>query len=133
MQRREFLAVAGASAFARTGFTQIGFAQTGVSQDVKPDITLRISPVSIEIAPGHIIMTTGYNGSAPGPGIPMSGLMKDVVMVPPRKQVEVDFVADNPGPTLFHCHQQMHMDYGFMTMVEYLGYQAPPLAPHGHK
>jgi len=63
-------------------------------------------------------------------GVPMSGVMKDVVMVPPRKQVEVDFVADNPGPTLFHCHQQMHMDYGFMAMVEYAGYQAPAMAPH---
>jgi FtsP/CotA-like multicopper oxidase with cupredoxin domain len=41
--------------------------------------------------------------------------------VPPRKQVEVDFTADNPGPTLFHCHQQLHMDFGFMTMVEYTG------------
>ena len=52
-------------------------------------------------------------------GAPTSGVMKDVVMVPQRRQVEVEFVADNPGPTLFHCHQQMHMDYGFMAMVEY--------------
>jgi FtsP/CotA-like multicopper oxidase with cupredoxin domain len=35
------------------------------------------------------------------------------------KQVEVDFTADNPGPTLLHCHQQLHMDYGFMTMLQY--------------
>jgi FtsP/CotA-like multicopper oxidase with cupredoxin domain len=48
-----------------------------------------------------------------------AGVVKDVVVVPPEKQVEVDFTADNPGPTLFHCHQQLHMDYGFMTMVEY--------------
>ena len=45
---------------------------------------------------------------------------KDVVVVSPKTQVEVDFVANNPGPTLFHCHQQMHMDYGFMTMLEYV-------------
>lgn len=66
-------------------------------------------------------------------GVSMSGVMKDVVVVPARKQVEVDFVADNPGPTLFHCHQQMHMDYGFMTMVEYAGYSAPAMTPHSHK
>ena len=54
-------------------------------------------------------------------GVETRGVMKDVVMVPPRKQVEVDFVASNPGPTLFHCHQQMHMDYGFMAMIEYSG------------
>jgi FtsP/CotA-like multicopper oxidase with cupredoxin domain len=48
-----------------------------------------------------------------------SGVVKDVVLVPARRQVEVEFTADNPGPTLFHCHQQLHMDYGFMTMVQY--------------
>ncbi len=48
-----------------------------------------------------------------------AGVMKDVIVVPAKKQVEVDFTADNPGPTLFHCHQQLHMDYGFMTMLQY--------------
>jgi FtsP/CotA-like multicopper oxidase with cupredoxin domain len=47
--------------------------------------------------------------------------MKDVVAVPARKQVEVEFVADNPGPSLLHCHMQLHMDFGFMTMVRYEG------------
>jgi FtsP/CotA-like multicopper oxidase with cupredoxin domain len=23
--------------------------------------------------------------------------------------------------TLFHCHQQLHMDYGFMALVRYEG------------
>ena len=54
-------------------------------------------------------------------GTPTRRVVKDVVVVPARKQVEVDFMADNPGMTLFHCHQQMHMDYGFMAMVEYTG------------
>lgn len=54
-------------------------------------------------------------------GKPTAGVRKDVVVVPARKQVEVDFTADNPGPTLFHCHQQLHMDYGFMTLVQYEG------------
>ena len=53
-------------------------------------------------------------------GKPTAGVLKDVVMVPARKQVEVDFVADNPGPSLFHCHQQLHMDFGFMTMLRYV-------------
>ncbi len=52
-------------------------------------------------------------------GAETRGVMKDVVVVPARKQVEVDLVANNPGPTLFHCHQQMHMDYGFMALIEY--------------
>jgi FtsP/CotA-like multicopper oxidase with cupredoxin domain len=52
-------------------------------------------------------------------GLATSGVVKDVVVVPPRRQVEVDFVADNPGPSLFHCHMQLHMDYGFMALVQY--------------
>jgi FtsP/CotA-like multicopper oxidase with cupredoxin domain len=35
--------------------------------------------------------------------------------------VEVDVVASNPGPTLFHCHQQFHMDQGFKAMLLYQG------------
>lgn len=52
-------------------------------------------------------------------GISTSGVWKDVVVVPPKSRIEADFVANNPGLTLFHCHQQMHMDYGFMCMMEY--------------
>ena len=50
-----------------------------------------------------------------------SGIMKDVMVVPRRSLAEVDFVADNPGTTLFHCHQQLHMDFGFMTLFQYGG------------
>jgi FtsP/CotA-like multicopper oxidase with cupredoxin domain len=49
----------------------------------------------------------------------LSGLKKDVVNLMPLDTVEVDFVADNPGDSLIHCHQQLHMDYGFMTMIRY--------------
>jgi FtsP/CotA-like multicopper oxidase with cupredoxin domain len=52
-------------------------------------------------------------------GKPVSGVMKDVVMVGGYQEVEVDFTADNPGLTLFHCHQQLHMDFGFMTLIAY--------------
>ena len=59
-------------------------------------------------------------------GVATSGVVKDVVMVPARRQVEVDFLADNPGPSLLHCHMQLHMDYGFMTLVQYAKKQASP-------
>ncbi len=48
-----------------------------------------------------------------------AGIFKDVVMVDPYQTVEVDFAADNPGDTLWHCHQQLHMDFGFMALVKY--------------
>ncbi len=53
-------------------------------------------------------------------GVPTSGVYKDVVVVAPMSQTEVDLFANNPGLTLFHCHQQLHMDYGFMTLMEYV-------------
>ncbi|MGD0522712.1 MAG: multicopper oxidase family protein [Terracidiphilus sp.] len=49
----------------------------------------------------------------------LSGLRKDVINVMPLETVAVDFVADNPGDTLLHCHQQLHMDFGFMTILKY--------------
>ena len=49
-----------------------------------------------------------------------AGIMKDVVMVNGYQEVEASFVADNPGLTLFHCHQQLHMDFGFMTLFDYV-------------
>jgi FtsP/CotA-like multicopper oxidase with cupredoxin domain len=49
----------------------------------------------------------------------LSGLRKDVINVMPLQTVAVDFTADNPGNTLLHCHQQLHMDYGFMTIIKY--------------
>jgi FtsP/CotA-like multicopper oxidase with cupredoxin domain len=52
---------------------------------------------------------------------PLNGLMKDVINVMPLDTVEVDFVANNPGDTLMHCHQQLHMDYGFMQLIKYKG------------
>jgi FtsP/CotA-like multicopper oxidase with cupredoxin domain len=50
----------------------------------------------------------------------VTGLMKDVINVPAGTIAEVDFIADNPGDTLMHCHQQLHMDYGFMQLIQYI-------------
>jgi FtsP/CotA-like multicopper oxidase with cupredoxin domain len=49
-----------------------------------------------------------------------SGVTKDVVMVGGYQDAELDFTADNPGLTLFHCHQQLHMDFGFMALFDYI-------------
>jgi len=47
------------------------------------------------------------------------GIIKDVVLVGAGTQVDVEFTANNPGMTLFHCHQQDHMDMGFMMLFRY--------------
>lgn len=53
-------------------------------------------------------------------GVPLSGVFKDVVVVGAKSRTEVLLIADNPGRTLFHCHQQLHMDNGFMALLEYV-------------
>jgi FtsP/CotA-like multicopper oxidase with cupredoxin domain len=53
-------------------------------------------------------------------GQSLAGVMKDVIMLGGYQEAEIDFLADNPGMTLFHCHQQLHMDFGFMTLFDYL-------------
>jgi FtsP/CotA-like multicopper oxidase with cupredoxin domain len=52
-------------------------------------------------------------------GEPVSGVWKDVMVVPAWKQVEIDVPATQPGLSLFHCHQQLHMDMGFMALMRY--------------
>jgi FtsP/CotA-like multicopper oxidase with cupredoxin domain len=79
---------------------------------------LRMRNASDDIHPihlhRHVFELTRVAGQA------TSGIMKDVVMVGGYQSVEIDFVANNPGLTLFHCHQQLHMDYGFMTLFNYV-------------
>jgi FtsP/CotA-like multicopper oxidase with cupredoxin domain len=51
---------------------------------------------------------------------PTAGVMKDTVNMTRYSTVEIDFVADDPGPSLLHCHHQDHQDEGFMGLVTYL-------------
>ncbi len=48
-----------------------------------------------------------------------SGILKDTVNVPRRQSAEIDLIADDPGLTLYHCHMQLHMDFGFMALMKY--------------
>jgi FtsP/CotA-like multicopper oxidase with cupredoxin domain len=45
-----------------------------------------------------------------------AGVIKDTVVVPYYGRAIVDFTADQPGLSLFHCHIQQHMDYGFKAL-----------------
>ncbi len=79
---------------------------------------IRMRNASDDIHPVHLhrhtFELTKYAGQ------PTSGIFKDVVMVNGYQEVEIDFQANNPGLTLFHCHQQLHMDFGFMTLFDYV-------------
>jgi FtsP/CotA-like multicopper oxidase with cupredoxin domain len=55
----------------------------------------------------HLWELAEINGKA------TAGVLKDTVVVPYYGRATVDFTADQPGLSLFHCHIQQHMDYGF--------------------
>jgi FtsP/CotA-like multicopper oxidase with cupredoxin domain len=78
---------------------------------------LRVRNASDDIHPLHLhrhsFELAGIGGKA------TAGVMKDVVMLGGFQELALDFVADNPGRTLFHCHQQLHMDFGFMALFDY--------------
>jgi FtsP/CotA-like multicopper oxidase with cupredoxin domain len=41
----------------------------------------------------------------------------DTVLVSPREQADIAFVADNPGDWMFHCHILDHQDGGMMAVI----------------
>jgi FtsP/CotA-like multicopper oxidase with cupredoxin domain len=100
VDRRQFLAVTSAAAFEAGSRALLPDLAKASQAGTSADYTIRIGPVAVELAPGR-------------------GIKKDTVMVKHDTQVEVDFVADNPGVSLLHCHQQLHMDFGFMALVKY--------------
>jgi FtsP/CotA-like multicopper oxidase with cupredoxin domain len=113
---------------AREGFNEwtindVAFSMMG---DTKPAFhlrqgrryRLRMRNASDDIHPVHLHRHSFELTRLAGQST--AGVMKDVVMVGGYQEVEVDFTADNPGPTLFHCHQQLHMDFGFMALFDYV-------------
>lgn len=50
----------------------------------------------------------------------VGNVLKDTVIVPPHMgYVELDFITDNPGRWLFHCHNLYHMESGMAREVRY--------------
>jgi FtsP/CotA-like multicopper oxidase with cupredoxin domain len=82
--RREFLAVLGAAASAQV-----------LGQEIPtPDFTLRIGPLNLEIQPGKVVRTTGYNGAAPGP----------LLRFREGQSVTIEVINGSTVPELVHWH-----------------------------
>ncbi len=85
---------------------------------------LRMQNKSMDDHPMHMHRHTFELRELPGAksgaaAIQTRGIMKDTVLVRAGAETVVEVVADNPGKTLFHCHQQNHMDLGFMMLFRY--------------
>ena len=87
MKRRDFVTYAGATLCE-------AMMPPVVAQATRADITLRIAPVAVEIAPSHFVSTIGYNGSTPGP----------VLRLREGKPVTVDVINDSDAAELVHWH-----------------------------
>lgn len=81
---------------------------------------LRLRNASDDIHPIHLHRHSFEVVSIAGK--PTAGVLKDVFMLNGYQEAEIAFVADNPGLTLFHCHRQLHMDFGFMTLFDYVSW-----------
>jgi FtsP/CotA-like multicopper oxidase with cupredoxin domain len=92
LSRRRILLGAGAAGLATIASRRPGHAQTPSSPPA--DHTIRIAPVSLEIAPGKIIKTTGYNGAVPGP----------LLRLREGKPVAINVINNSGYPNLIHWH-----------------------------
>jgi FtsP/CotA-like multicopper oxidase with cupredoxin domain len=90
MPRRKFLIGAGAAGMALG--TALGRAYTQIA--TAPDYSLRIAPLRLELAPGKVIETFGYNGTVPGP----------VLRLREGRQVSIDIRNDTDLDDIVHWH-----------------------------
>ena len=110
--------------FNRWAINGVAYAMTGQVSPASLHLKagkryrIRMRNASDDIHPIHLHRHSFELTSIAGKST--SGILKDVVMLGGYQEAEVDFVADNPGLTLFHCHQQLHMDFGFMTLFDYV-------------
>ena len=77
---------------------------------------LRLHNASDDIHPMHLHRHTFELTRLAGR--PTAGVRKDVAMLGGYQSMDVDFTADQPGLSLFHCHMQLHMDFGFMALFD---------------
>jgi FtsP/CotA-like multicopper oxidase with cupredoxin domain len=92
---------------------------------------LKIHNTSDEVVPLHLqrhrlqvvravcASAAGLVAAGPADGSRAGGVLRDVVAVGARQQLEVDFVADSPGPALLHCTRQLHSDFGLVALIDY--------------
>jgi FtsP/CotA-like multicopper oxidase with cupredoxin domain len=87
--------------------------------EVRPGerVRLRLFNMNMEDHPMHLhghtfqVVTAG--------GRPVDGPLKDTLTVSHMERYEIEFVADNPGTWLFHCHNLEHMAGGLVAEVHH--------------
>lgn len=110
LTRRDLLSLA-----VTSGAALLAGARLASLENPEPDVKLRIGPAKIEIAPGNVIQTTAYNGSAPSP------LLRLREGVP----VQVEVTNDTDLEEYVHWHGMLVSTNVDGTMEE-KGWAVPP-------
>jgi FtsP/CotA-like multicopper oxidase with cupredoxin domain len=58
---------------------------------------------------------------------------RNVVLLAPGETADVEFVANNPGVWMLHCHDLHHADAGMHQMLRYEGYEPVGGGEHGEE
>ena len=61
---------------------------------------------------GHTFQVVNPGGAA--------GARKDTTIIRPDEPVSVEFIADNPGQWMIHCHNNYHQEGGMMLTLSYV-------------
>jgi FtsP/CotA-like multicopper oxidase with cupredoxin domain len=87
--------------------------------EVRPGERIRLKLFNMSMADhpmhlhGHTFQVVAAGGRT------VDGPRKDTLTVRHMEQYEIQFVANNPGVWLFHCHNLEHMGGGLMAEVHY--------------
>jgi FtsP/CotA-like multicopper oxidase with cupredoxin domain len=83
----------------------------------KPGQRVEISMMNMS-AMAHPMHLHGHHFQVVGiDGVPMSGALRDTVLVLPGKTVRIAFDAGAQGRWAFHCHHLYHMETGMMAFM----------------
>lgn len=94
----------GGQAFPKAA--EIAIARGEVVRFVLENSTMMPHPMHLH---GHVFRPVGVGPHAPA---------KDTITVSPMQTTAVEFVADNPGGWMFHCHNAYHAEAGMMRVVQ---------------
>ncbi len=97
LSRRQLLRSAPLGAASLFAMRSTGPARAQDRATAAADYSIKIAPISLEIAPGKIIKTTGYNGTVPGP----------VLRVKEGQPVRIEVANESGYPNLIHWHGLM--------------------------
>ena len=83
-------------------------AEFGLGEDVRIRIVNQTAwPHAMHLHGHHFQEVKGKN----------LGPLRDTILMMPREEREITFVADNPGKWMFHCHMLSHQAAGMMSWI----------------